>query len=508
MIYLNEQIVAEFTNILHTLTGLLQYRVYRLKAGLNMYEFDLNDANTYDIIFVGNCYKATTGSTLSIDITDIVRSDAWIPTEDELYNSTDGVANSNKLVRGYFVYLPEDDAIKSFEVAKVYPYPHHLGNMQSEVFIDWSTELSGVTFPLQGRYTQNNIGKYRLTPRYPYIGTDNYRLILTSESGKDKSDSRGTFSGGLKGTINSIPFVSPSSNINYTLNNLYNNASRLDRKQITYRSWISGDGYFTARAIFWAVNFDSTNPDITTCTPVLAIVEDGESPVHIVTGLTASFTVTQEIAEANQAQKLALLFYPPNEYPVNSPDGVYIKFPDFSDYIGKVADFSLECYYDTDYNFFRSTACYLTFTLEGNEGLFTVADNEVVKIDFCPSRYYLQWQDRMGGFQSQPFNDKYTYSESIESETFVDYQGRKRMYNVGVTGKFKISTDWIAEELYPYYESIFVSPVLFLYDTVEDKRYSVLVTDSEYTEKTYQNQKKLINLTLNLELNKKQNMIY
>ena len=114
----------------------------------------------------------------------------------------------------------------------------------------------------------------------------------------------------------------------------------------------------------------------------------------------------------------------------------------------------------------------------------------------------------MDGFQSKPFNDKYTYSESFEKENLTDYQGRKRVSNVGVTGKFKINTDWLKEDLYPYYESIFTSPVLFLYDTKEDKRYSVLVTDSDYTEKTFSNQKKLFNLTLNLELNNKQNIVY
>ena len=137
-----------------------------------------------------------------------------------------------------------------------------------------------------------------------------------------------------------------------------------------------------------------------------------------------------------------------------------------------------------------------------------IAGDYVAQIDDCYSRYYLQWQDRMGGFQSQPFNDKYTYSESFETETLTDYQGRKRLSNVGVTSKFKINTDWIKEDLYPYYESIFTSPVLFLYDTKEDKRYVVIVTDSEYTEKTFSNQKKLFNLTLNLELNNKQNIVY
>lgn len=370
MKYLNERIIANFTGV--SSTGLIQYIVYRLVYGNS--EIDLDDPDTYDIIFIGNCYKQSSSAVFSIDITDIVRNDVWVPKEDELYNTVGGTAMEDNLVGAYYVYVPSDDALsRQIQVAKVYPYPHYISTMQDNVFFDWISATRSASFPLQGRYSDGGYGKYRLMPRYPYISTDNYRMILVSEVGLNLPSYIAQFRGGLTGSF-TVPFSSPSSHTKYTLTNLYSNA-----------------------------------------TPV---------------------------------------------------------------------------------------------AVDSVQAILEIAGDYVAQIDGCYSRYYLQWQDRMGGFQSQPFNDKYTYSEAIETETLTDYQGRKRLSNVGVTGKFKINTDWLTEELYPYYESIFTSPVLFLYDTKEDKTYSVILTDKEYTEKTINNQKKLFNLTLNLELNQTQNIIY
>ena len=42
--------------------------------------------------------------------------------------------------------------------------------------------------------------------------------------------------------------------------------------------------------------------------------------------------------------------------------------------------------------------------------------------------------------------------------------------------KWKLNTKWLNKEVYPFYESIFVSPYLQLYDAKEDKLYNVLVS--------------------------------
>lgn len=136
------------------------------------------------------------------------------------------------------------------------------------------------------------------------------------------------------------------------------------------------------------------------------------------------------------------------------------------------------------------------------------AGDEVAKIDTCPSQYYLMWQDRAGSFQSQPFDKVSTYSESFNREYITNYKGVKRPTTITTNPKIRVQTGYIDEKLYPYYESIFTSPYLLLYDTKEDKSYLVNVT-GDYTEKTFKNQsRQMFNIQLDLEFAKNQNMVY
>ena len=134
--------------------------------------------------------------------------------------------------------------------------------------------------------------------------------------------------------------------------------------------------------------------------------------------------------------------------------------------------------------------------------------DEVAKIDICPAKYYLMWQDRAGSFQSQPFDKVSTYSETFDREYITNYKGVKRPTTITTSPKIKVQTGYIDEKLYPYYESIFTSPYLLLYDTKEDKSYLVNVT-GDYTEKTFKNQgRQMFNIQLDLEFAKNQNMVY
>lgn len=132
----------------------------------------------------------------------------------------------------------------------------------------------------------------------------------------------------------------------------------------------------------------------------------------------------------------------------------------------------------------------------------------VAILDACYSRYYLAWYDRYGDVQSQAFDGKITYSESISQSEITDYKMRKRVVNNEVKPTWKLSTKWISQDIYPMYESIFTSPYLLLYDTETDRSWNVIVTDNKYTEKTYKNQKSLISLDINVEANKTQNNIF
>ena len=131
--------------------------------------------------------------------------------------------------------------------------------------------------------------------------------------------------------------------------------------------------------------------------------------------------------------------------------------------------------------------------------------------DFCDKLdgYYLQWQDRLGGIQSQHFDKVDTFSNNYDRTTITNYKGYKRPVYEEVTSKWVINSNWINEMYYPNYESIFVSPFLRLYDVKEDKVYDVVITDSDFTEKTFRNQgRQMFNLQLKLEKANKQNIIY
>ena len=146
---------------------------------------------------------------------------------------------------------------------------------------------------------------------------------------------------------------------------------------------------------------------------------------------------------------------------------------------------------------------YMTWTNSSNVSQY----RRIAIIEACKSRYYLLWQDRFGSYQSQPFKGKMEYSENIENSEYVSYTGERHKYNVQVQPKWKINSGWITEDLYPFYESIYVSPILRLYDTETQTEYDVILNDN-YVEKKYVNSKSMLNIQLNLEATEKQNIIY
>lgn len=146
---------------------------------------------------------------------------------------------------------------------------------------------------------------------------------------------------------------------------------------------------------------------------------------------------------------------------------------------------------------------YMTWTNSNNVSQY----RRIAIIEACKERYYLLWQDRFGSYQSQPFKGKMEYSENIENSEYVSYTGERRKYNVQVQPKWKINSGWLKEDLFPFYESIYVSPILKLYDTVTETEYDVILNDN-YVEKKYVNEKKLLSIELNLEATEKQNITY
>lgn len=113
----------------------------------------------------------------------------------------------------------------------------------------------------------------------------------------------------------------------------------------------------------------------------------------------------------------------------------------------------------------------------------------------------------MGGIQSQPLKNKPIYSESFNQTMITNYQNHKRSINSEIQPEWTLMTDWIDDEFYPIWESIFSSAYLTLYNAKLDRSYSVIVTDKQFTQKTHKNQRNLFKLTIKLQLDKPQNII-
>lgn len=131
------------------------------------------------------------------------------------------------------------------------------------------------------------------------------------------------------------------------------------------------------------------------------------------------------------------------------------------------------------------------------------------KIDACPAKYYLQWIDRFGGVQCQPFDGKETKGIDYSNISITNNVRQKRPVSFNNTLKFEINSKYITDEEMPCYEGLFVSPYIRLLDTKNNKIYDVVNTTNKYIEKTFNNQgKKMFNLTLTLEVNRNENILY
>lgn len=129
----------------------------------------------------------------------------------------------------------------------------------------------------------------------------------------------------------------------------------------------------------------------------------------------------------------------------------------------------------------------------GNYGGTKVAD-----VDDCPAAYYLIWQDRTSGIQCQPFNGKMTYSENVNTTYRTDYLNEQVPYEKNVTGSWNLNTGWVTDEQYKVCASITTSPYIWVYDTKKDCVSCCNGADSSWVEKTWKNQKKLLNLNISV----------
>lgn len=133
--------------------------------------------------------------------------------------------------------------------------------------------------------------------------------------------------------------------------------------------------------------------------------------------------------------------------------------------------------------------------------------SKVANIDDCPADYYLIWMDRTGAYQCQPFTKKVSRTENITSTTVINMLDESRPAITSIKNTWTLNSDWLNKDEYDAFESIFVSPYLYLYDAKIDKGYWVNCDTKQWTSKT-KFDKKLFNLSLSVSSIASQNIIY
>jgi hypothetical protein len=377
MKFLDEQIIIQvnlpFENGLAN-SGIYKYQVYNLTN-----EFGPQT------IFLGSIFLNAGSTVVNVDITEIVRN--YI-TKIDIYedivsgNFVNKFSDYSGIQKLFNVGINIDGntytGLEYEYVLMWYRYPNLKYEMNANLAYaaeDDAAFSNQCLISLQGRYFENSLYQFKLTPRYPYIQTNNYALMINGYVGSDITDNNVT----------------------------------IERK-----------------------GFRGSNPNL-----------------KFYVGTENSFFCAITLTELFKSA-------------VPIKNSLYIQ----------------------------------------------VMSNKIAIIDECPARYYLMWQDRAGSYQSQPFDKINTFSESFNREFITNHRGNKLLNFINVSPKIKIQSGYLSDEIYPYYESIFTSPFLMLYDTKEDKSYLVNIT-GDYTEKTFKNQgRQMFNLQLELEFTKQQNIIY
>ena len=131
----------------------------------------------------------------------------------------------------------------------------------------------------------------------------------------------------------------------------------------------------------------------------------------------------------------------------------------------------------------------------------------VANIDECPADYYLIWMDRSGAYQCQPFTKKVSRTENITTTTVMNMLDESRPAITTIKNTWTLNSDWLNKDEYNAFESLFVSPYLYLYDTKIDKGYWVNCDTKQWTSKT-KFDKKLHNLSVTVSSIAPQNIVY
>jgi len=429
-----------------TAAGMYRYNVFR-----NYTDLTTNG----ELVFAGNFYYNGTSSIVGFNVIDIARSLKYT-------SNIEAEANCQpaKLVQWFRIiaYFGGTTVYSSwYPMAMVYQYPYFKNYTDPEnVYISGYGNEHSV--PLQGLYADKS--GYMLVPHYPLMETYSHMFTQSFITTSDATNFNiNVYSSDIPGDLTAT--LSP---IVIDIHNY---------KRITYIGTVTSDQV----AVGYFADYDGADHPIRV------------SKVQTV-GQSVRITFTEELPNIN-----SINFYEPTSY----SDTITINSPSPTDAMSRTFTCPLGDLVDLDEA--ESLGVGDLMVADESSGV------DIAILDNCYKRYYLMWQDRLGGWQSQAFNDKMTYSEDITNYETKDYGNERHKSQVTVQPKWKLYTNWLSEEVFPMYESIFISPVLLLFDTQENKTYKV-ICKGNFTEKKYKNEKKLLSLTIDLESTMQQNIIY
>lgn len=463
MKYLNDRITFTISGISGKAAGTYRYDVYR--------------DNT--VMFRGNFYYNGTDSSYTFDISDIVRTDGWSPDVDVLKNIRTETLIPNRLqnkykIRVYWTSSTTTDS-SSEDVNKVWYKP----NTSAEYYTfmeNTQTHKYDTNLLQETRYLQPDYRGFSAFVAKMYASTYTYIFRRYPDG-----DTEGRYA--WKMVADSL-----DKNINQISDwDSYEQYTIYTEQPYAY----VGEELRIEEYFYYRMDVTEYYPDVPTTTAHPAYKFISHYPYD--DEKYCPFLIT--FWHGTDSDEGVLKFcYPSQEYGFTDYDIPSSPTYTYANTVSGIID-SVP-YVATDKN---PTVKYY------NKGWNTWI--VCAEFDICPKPFYLIWQDRYGNFISQGFSGKYVYSEKFERGEVQNYKNQRRYATIQVKPKWKVNSEWIKEEMYPYYEAIFTSPVLMLFDYNLNKTYSVVVS-GDYTEKTFRTEKKMLQMNLDLELNEYQNIIY
>lgn len=517
-------------------TYMIRFSAMPTKTG--MYRYDVFIDN--ELVFIGNTYLEGNKNPI-IDINDIVMN-----YNDPLHPKNYGtIAQKSKILRDVKIKLYLDDTYEhESQALMIYHNPYYNSKVSTPILDSWATNSIGEMPMLQGWNWSAKYGVF--IPTYPAVATSNFTFDYLAS--KENLPLYHSFNVEYKGgkvdsgvqnfTVQNIPVFQITQPLSWLLRGVNTTETKYeDSDQI-----IKNNGYYSTKRIIdtetnslW-LGFSGHSSSSSTQNGDFRVRIGGKSTVAAYkveqNGNVKTQYVTIEVTNDNPQYDSSYKLYSEFKSGNTTFSNEFLVYSDVHEQLLTNGSYKLHFRGSTwvdresdpsnPYNF----SVYIGLEVTENVYIPICAAKELNILMFSPvnsgvkneitvakfdnkSRFFLKWKDRYGMVQCQPFSGTELYEENFEKTHTKNFRNERKLVQISNQPKWKLNSNWISQDLYPFYESIFVSPWLQLYDAKFDKLYEVLLTDNTYTEKTFKNQgRQLFNLQLEVEQSRTQNILF